>query len=211
MASVWVARYNRWIERKFNIKGGPSVIDVDPNISVQLGEPPADERTLASWDRYAVSSTLAAPGAGNRAGMRIRNPNGSNTIAVLEKILVGAFSAADQPFLTVASGPGDLTSTVSTANTRLDNRSRPNPTMIVSSSSGVVGAPVVGVTLQQTAIPSPGNYDFVQGINQELPLLTSSQVQANGDAFTVYSNVLNQALIVTFMWRERGLETSELT
>jgi hypothetical protein len=45
--------------------------------------------------------------------------------------------------------------------------------------------------------------DVIIDENQEIPLLP-------GDSYVFYANTLNQVLAVSFFWRERILEESEL-
>lgn len=199
-----VARYNRMLQKLMGMKGGPPArqlsSEIVPSLNLFLG---CEARYLESWQRYAVAATAIAGGAGNRSAVMIRNPPGSNVIAVLEKIAVIGGAAADSPALNyVFTSAGNLPAATFAivANTGLDNRFTPSPNSVVSLSSNAGG--VLGVTVMQVATAISANADFLISDVHELPL-------APGSAFIVYSNILNNAVEATFLWRERMLEDSE--
>lgn len=203
MADVWLGRFNRWVEKLFNAKGGPTVLDVDPGIQVTLPLHPvaAEERYLQGWGRYAGANQVTG-GAAQFGQMQLRNPVGSNVVAVVEKLSVTNFTT---PGVSVGLGIGpkttDLT-TISAAAFRIDTRANPLPTCILSLTTNGVN-PTSGQW--QIGIPAAGTtYDFIITVNQEISLMP-------GDALLFFDNNTAQLSQKTFQWRERALEQSELT
>lgn len=197
--SIYLARISSWLEKRFNAKGSPVIQDLDPSIRAVLTWPSGvEDRYLQGWNRFGM---VAFPGAvaAQFAGIRMRSPTAANVLVVMESIF--AFSPiADQPRIVYNTGLGDLTPT-SVTNARLDSRSNPQPSGAMS--SGNVASTTGNALIQRTMQVNVG-IEFINNPNQELTVLP-------GDSLTVYSNVVNQALNCSFIWRERSLELSELT
>lgn len=202
---ILVGRFNRAMQKAFGIKGPPATPqlagEIQPSIPLFWG---AESRYLEGWNRFGVLVSLAAGGAGNRAAARIRNPLNSGVIAVIEKITI-AFALADSPQLNIGAAT-DLGGVIVT-NTGFDARGSQQPSVIVSG-SGNAGA-ILGTTAWQGQGAANYTLDIIQDSIQELPLLpTTATVNS---AYTIYSNVLNQGILVSLWWRERVLEDSEKT
>ncbi len=189
--------------RKFHSMKGPSPApqvssEITTTLSLFAG---VELRALEGWERFAVAFTTPAQGIGNISTARFRNPAGSNTVAVLEKILyVNNGGPADNP--TLAHGPTGLDLAVlilPLTAPRLDARTRANPSMVISTGTGAIGsAAVFSIQLTNT------QYDYILFEDQEIPVLP-------GDAIEVRTSFTNSAgLQTSWHWRERGLEDSEL-
>lgn len=193
-------RYNRLAQKLLSTKGPAQITDAGAELMwvfpLFFG---VENRFLEQWDRFLVGLGIAAGGAGNRSATRFRNPAGSNVIAIFEKLLVWG-TVADQPALSLAPVSTDLTTVNALTQVRMDARGRQQPTLI-SSSTGNLGA--VPATFVQFAFAANNQIDVIFFEEQEITLLP-------GDALTIFSNVLNQALNVSAFWRERSLEDSEL-
>ena|SRR5260221_6638307 len=200
---ILVGRFNRALQKTFGMKGGPPsaqlATEIQPNVNMFWG---VEQRYLEGWGRFGVSTTQVAGGAGNRSAFRFRNPAASGFVAVIEKLLVSV-ALADQPFVTVSTtaATADLTNTVITANSALDNRGSQSPGLSITASGAAI---IVGIAIAQVSLPAVANYDFLAFEEQELTILP-------GSSYTLYSNVLNQALNFSMFWRERVLEDSEKT
>lgn len=197
MRSINLGRWSRYIERYFNIKGGGGLMDVDPSVRAILpffnG---VEDRYLQGWNRFGVAANVAAVAA-NFSRVRIRNPVGSNVITVLESLYLFLNNTADTPFVTWGATITDLTNLVSLTFTRMDPRGQPQPTSIVSQVAQAAG----GQALLQTGTTP---HEFIAHPDQEIPVLP-------GQVVDVQSNTANVQLGVSLIWRERAMETSELT
>lgn len=201
MADVYVGRFNRAFEKLFNIKGGPAVVDVEGSIRGSVPFPfGVEERYLLGVETFAAADSQAAVAA-NKSAFMIRNPINSGIIVALEKILISPGAAGGVLVSVAGSNPADLATAVA-SHSRADPRGRSTGTAIVSRDApaadpGTGFLPIVNVTL--TAVT-----DLITTPNHEIILLPQI-------ALRVIQQTLNTALSVTFFWRERPLETSELT
>lgn len=204
MSDVWVARINRYVEKLFNVKGGPTVLDIDPAIRIDIPlKVGVEDASTQGWNRFAVSGGFAS-GAAQLGAVMLRNPPASNVIAVLERFsMIEALSNVqtrmDLGYL--SSGIVLDLPTLFTQNqyARLDGRINTGSTLIASlSTNATVLTPRI-LAFWSATIPLG-----INSINMEIPLLPGSAVQLT-------SQTVNQTLIGDFMWRERALETSELT
>lgn len=196
---ILVGRYNRFLQKLFGLKGGPpapqlasEIMPVFPHFSG------AEHRYLESWDRFGA--TLLAPQVASvTSGVQIRNPAGSNVVAVLEKILVNTTVIGD----VVVLGNGvtaDLPTVVT--GVQLDKRGRVGSTCIVSANTvASVGAsnPFLSV---KVVVNTP--FDFIVTDIQEITLLP-------GDGILAKMGAVSEDIRVSFLWRERFLEEGERT
>lgn len=200
---ILAGRYNRFLQKIFQLKGGPPssqlASEVMPVFPFFAG---IENRPLESWQRYWAMFTVAGVAAVNSA-LRLRNPANSNVIAIFELLSYMNEAALDSPFLesNIVNPFNTDLATVGTypALSRMDARMAvTNPTLIFSSGTTV--------NLQARArrfAPANVSIDFILTDIQELTLLP-------GDALQVRSNNANQQIDVTVIWRERALEESEL-
>jgi hypothetical protein len=134
--------------------------------------------------------------------MRIRNPSGSNLIAIFEKITYSS-GAIDQPFLSLAATVGDLINPFTVTPTRWDARQGQVSSALLMSDTGGAGPFTNLQAKQQATIGANVAYEFIPTDVAELPLLP-------GDAIQLSSNTPNNQFFATWLWRERQLEDSEL-
>lgn len=198
--SVYIYRLSQWIEKKFNAKGGNVITDFEQAARAVLPLPiGVEERYLQGWNRFAIVVNIG-PVAAQFSDTQIRNPANSNVIVVVEQITCNS-SVGDNPFVAWGSSVTDFTTVVSLAFTRMDPRGNPQPTAIVSKQTSVG---IVGVPQLQRNVQSTGSVDFINNVDQQIPVLP-------GQALDVNAQTANTNLIVSYMWRERALELSELT
>ncbi len=202
---ILAGRYNRFLQKLFQLKGGPPAAqlasEVMPVFPFFSGR---EHRYLEGWNTYSFQRAEVATAAITSV-VRIRNPVASNTIAIFERIIFASVLGA-VPVLRSSATTTDLPTVFVTGNKRWDPRSQSGGTgdsaLITSENSGAGGvllqAKMTGIT------GANGFFDFIITDIGELPLLP-------GDAIEVDGNVVNQAIAgVTFLWRERSLEDSEL-
>lgn len=202
---VQVGRFSRFFS-KFTGSKGPSGrftfgTEIQPQVSLWSG---VENRFLDSWQRFAANPSITGV-AGNQAFVLLRNPTGSNVVAVVEKARV---TSANLP----AAGGGLLDygaalagadgATVFTPQS-LDRRWGQNFGSQLKLSGGTVaGGQLIGTQIDSVVLDINDWYDFIQTQNQELPLLP-------GDGIQISNNVVAQGVFVTFWWRQRALEDSE--
>ena len=204
---ILVGRVNRFLSKWSGIKGGAPSPQLSSDVQpvVLLPTFGVELRYLESWERFALN-TFEGAVVGQNTAIRMRNLATSGVIVVVEKLTFTARSTSDVPtvFLDLISGAPALGTTVFMAGFRLDNRSRPNGSISLTSSNNVAGPSVpTGAIIAEGAVPGTiGSFDFIQTDNQELTLLP-------GDSLTVRSQGPNLVLHVNWVWRERTLEESE--
>jgi len=196
---ILVGRFARALQKITGIKGSvpTATLSSDVAATLDLTLIPIEERYLSAFDVYAVNQGSAAVAAQNSA-VRIRNPAGSNVIAVLEylAITVGPGVAADTVSVGRQTGVVDFAGPVT--GLRVDSRMRPNSTLLVSTSNNILNANVFLSLNLATGLST----QVILTNNQEIPVLPN-------DAITFTTATLNEVLIVSFRWRERFLEESE--
>ena len=199
---ILAGRYNRYLQKLFQLKGGPPAAqlasEVMPVFPFFAGR---ETRFLEGWSTFghvrAVAAVAAVAGA-----MRIRNPVGSNLIAVFEKISASGGAAGDQPVLQLQATTGDLITPFFLSPLRWDARQGQVSSALQMSDSS--GGSVIGLQAKmQGAYAANLIYDFINTDVAELPLLP-------GDAIQVQALTVNQQFAVSWLWRERQLEESEL-
>ena len=200
---ILVGRFNRGLQKLTGIKGTAPVPVLASEIMAAFPLPiGAEYRYLDSWQLYGVGALVAAGGAGNIGILQLRNPSGSNVVAVVTKIDI--ISTASQ--VNVSNGTAiaaDLVTVLTPS--RFDARGQQNAVCIPSFKNNSVTTFsgntiwILGANVPITAPPSQVlNYE-----QQEIPLLP-------GDGLQVTSITANAALgPVVIWWRERFLEEGE--
>lgn len=202
MPAIYVARISQWIEKRFSAKGGNVITDIDQSAVVQLPwESGVEDLYLKGWNRYIASFAVTAVAAQFSRAL-LRNPTGSNVIAVVESLWLNPSTAVDytlensQPDLATVQAPG-------TQLRRLDARSGfTDATCVVSSDNNA------------TQFPGSANVIMRRGINSFPEVFVNATQQWTllpKDGLWIVSDVVNTNLQANVQWRERALEQSELT
>ena len=200
MAKLLAGRFNRFVEKLFATKEGRSSLDtISPELQMTYTMlTGVEDRYLQGWNRFAQFMNPTAVAA-QFCKSQLRNPTGSGVIGVVESIIV-ANTAADTPSVSLIASTTDLTTASTIVNT-LDPRGGQQSVLIRSLGTTVAGAPNV---LLVGAYAANGAFQFIQNSNQEIPILP-------GQAIIITSAGTNQTVFMTFVWRERVLEPSELS
>src|SRR5216684_1967801 len=86
-----VGRYNRALQKLLGMKGEASVpilaSEIAPSFVLPYG---VENRYLEQWNRFGLGMNVTAT-AGNQSAFRLRNPAGSNVIAVVEVLTYSVF------------------------------------------------------------------------------------------------------------------------
>jgi hypothetical protein len=198
---ILVGRYNRYLQKLLAIKGAAVTAvlstEIQPQITLFHG---IETRYLEGWSLFGVSVVINAT-VGQTDAVRLRNPAGSNVIAVVEKIVtLGNVGGEFQ----ISAGVTSLDLTTGFSAVPLDPRAgNVGSNLSLSSAINSPGPLGLGVFARTN---SPANVDG-QAIlydNQEIPLLPGSAIQ-------VAEGVANVTMTLTLKWRERFLEDSERT
>jgi len=193
---IGIGRWNRFIQKLTDMKGGPPARQLSSEIQFQheifAGQ---ETRYLQAWDRFGLGVTLSAIAA-QRSGLRLSNPSGSNIIAVIEKAQVSTVTAqiVNLEYGTVVSSLGSALVGVP-----MEARGRTAPTCQPSFNTAALSTLNVIAVVQ---LVSQTGWDFIADGIQEISLPPGTSVQLDG-------NTVNTSMQATFWWRERFLEPSE--
>lgn len=199
------ARFNRALTKLFSIKGpAPSPAVSSEVMPVHPFASGVENRFLEGWDRFGMTVYTTAVAAQNSA-FQIRNPSAtgpatpssSKILMVIEKMTI-TVTLADLVEIRIASGLADLANLITT--TRLDARTARNSMAIASWANNVAAA---GSVIDHVTIAANTSQGVILTDNNEMTVLP-------GDAIRVNTIGVNEILRVSYQWRERLLEDSEV-
>ena len=197
---ILVGRYNRFLQKLLQMKGGPPAPQLSGDIQASLvlfsG---MENRFLESWEAFGVAVSLAAVVA-QTDGFLLRNPRPSNVIAVLERLKV-ASATAQEIQTSLGSTNTDLTSITTPVPPR-DSRCRANSALIVSTQTTTPAA--IGTVIDRSEVAAGLSFDVILDADVSIVLMP-------GQAIQVGQLTANSTLVVMAWWRERFLEESERT
>jgi len=197
---IQVGRFNRMLQKLLSMKGPASMNELSSTLQPAVGVfSGAENRFLESWFRYGVWLNAAAV-AGNLSEAFIRNPTGSNVIAVIEKLSASSIAGTVQTMTVSYGQPGLVDLTLQTGRS-LDGRNAGSPVLKTSFGS-TLGGRTIGTNIESARGADGTTADFILTDNQEITL-------SPGDALQVEDNGANIAMFVSIIWRERFLEDSE--
>lgn len=197
---ILVGRFARAVQKLFGMKGEVPVGSLAGEVNItHFFQNGAENRYLEGWDRFATNFDVAAVAA-QFGEARLRNPNTSNMIAVVEKInFINIAGVTDQQGIILDSTSTDLGATL--AYTQLDSRGRPAGSLVTSKGNNVAG-PAAYMMITQVQVG--GQADLLVVDIQEFAVLP-------GRTLRIFSGIANQRLSGSIVWRERFLEESERT
>jgi len=199
---ILVGRYNRWLQKLLQLKGdapAPQLAgEIQPSILYPHG---VESRYLEGWNLYGRSLSKTAQAAVTSA-VRLRNPAGSNVLAVIEKVTFTE-GTANTTFTHEIGATGADLDGGGNSGVALDTRGRPGSALVMSANS-LVDAPSLSFVIEQTALLLFTTFQAIVTDVQEQPLLP-------GQAFQIRDTVVNQSMRCSYRWRERAIEESELT
>jgi hypothetical protein len=197
---ILVGRIAKSYQRVFGMKGPVPVATLAPEImpthALFHG---VEDRYLETWNRYAISVDLG-PTAANLNPFRLNNPTNSNTIVVLESILLatGVANVIQITLSNVLPNLGALDTSFS-----IDFR---NPAASMSVASHSNAAVAVGSQLKKVQFVGAGSFEVLNDEDQEIALISTAVAPAS---ITFIQSNVNTAYTVSLIWRERFLEESE--
>lgn len=201
---ILVGRFNRGLQKLLSIKGEAVSPQLATEIIPVLPLPLGDEyRYLDSWAQFARMIGIAAGGAATQAALMLRNPVGSNVMAVVTKAIFnnGAAGGDTAQLFHAGGNLADLANNLSVVGgaERFDARGPVVPASHLS--WGVPNGQFSGGILILS-------FNLVQGTSIEL-LNRHEVVLAPGDTIEIIDATANTACTLGLWWRERYLEESE--
>jgi hypothetical protein len=196
---ILVGRFNRGLQKLFGIKGQPPVATLAPEIMpVHAIANGIENRYTEGWQRFAFAAQRG-PTAAQTNAVRLRNPAGSNVIAILELLIMGTTNTTELNLSMNPLGVVDLTTPQ--GGISLDNRQTTGSTIIASFSDA---SPAIGSSIIRSpnGIATGGQISVISNENQEI-------IISPGFALTVANITVNTTLYASFFWRERFLEEGE--
>jgi hypothetical protein len=194
---IGIGRWNRFIQKLTDIKGGPPARQLSSEIVFQ--HPifhGVENRYLESWDLFGQGLSNG-PIAGQLAGVRITNPNNSNVVVVVQKAMA---SVAAATFVNLEYGQvGAGLSNSAGPTIPMESRGRSASTALISFNAGPLSTLN---NISQTPLVANTPYDFILDGIHEICL-------PPGNSLQIDESLVNTQISVTFWWRERFLEPAE--
>jgi len=198
---ILAGRYNRFLQKLLQMKGGPPAAQLSGDIQTSLPLfSGVENRYLEGWKRFAIPFSLGAMVAADNS-LRLRNPVGSNVVAVVEMI-----TPFDLQSGAIDYGPytTDYATGQATLIVNLDSRQGVTSGSTLIASSAQPGIQGVGQFLFLFRTLATVTFQLVDAENLEIPVLPGTGIQWR----SVTQNTANG---INFVWRERALEESERT
>jgi hypothetical protein len=202
---ILVGRYNRFMQKLLSMKGDASLFQFSSEMGGYLPFfSGAENRYLEGWNRFGWSFQNG-PTAAQTNGMRLRNPLGSNIVAVIEKITMISTNNVISLLVSLGDDNPDLETIAAIAPCPLDSRqgSLATHTSNLIASTGALSPPAQRVIYQGFGGQTGGQLnDVINDENQEITVLPRRSI-------TLQQVGANSILIGSIFWRERLLEESE--
>ena len=191
-------RYNRFLQKLLQIKGGPPAAQLASEVGAQITLYHGSETMyLQGWELFGGGYDVG-PQVGVASAVRLRNPGNSGVVGVVTKAWASS-TLASKILLSIGVISADY---IVGTTTGWDTRGRPFSTLVLSQNTGI---PAVGFGV------NAGNYFPAAGIVQEILIDELEEFPIlPGSCFQIATNVQNTELVGGIWWRERALEESEL-
>ena len=202
---ILTGRYNRYLQKLLQMKGGPPAAQLASEITPQfdIEHVPVENRILMGFERFYASAN-AGPSPGVISAVQIQNPPGSGIVAIIESVLLSVSVTSEVDMSVSFSNPASLTNPFSP--TKMDQRSVANSPgvgtpVIPSGFGGAIGQLPLGVGGIQLTASTP--FEWINDPDQQILLLPSTAIRWQ-------TLVVNDLFIVQWRFRQRPLEESEL-
>jgi hypothetical protein len=213
---ILTGRLNRALQKALSMKGSAALNELSSvlyvNVNLLWGQ---ETRFLEDWNRFGFSTTTGPFGAGNTSGVRLRNPQNSGQIGVIEKITVWDAGVTNLQTVRLQVGfPGlsdmpagsILTTSVASLDARFYPGGVPSSQNPFPLSTGTGSFGTVIWEGGNSALVSPGQVSAPVDV-----ILDESQhlVLSPGMSYDLVGSTLNQAFNFSIWWRARAMEDSE--
>lgn len=201
-----VGRYNRYFQKILSMKGRASVVTLaDEIIPVLPISAETEDRFMQGWDSYALGDAVAGVAA-QQGVYALRNPAGSNVVAVITRLNIQV-SAADIIVVRMQNGNTSALAggTAGIAAVNLDTRSPRRAATLINAFLNSAAPPNLGQPIAQMKTGAGGATPVEMCINtpqDEIPLAPDTHLE-------ILTFSVNNSMQVTVRWRERFLEDSE--
>lgn len=201
-----VGRYNRYFQKILSMKGPATVVTIaDEIIPVLPLIAKAEDLFMQGWDAYALGDAVAGVAA-DQTVYALRNPAGSNVIAVISRLNIQVASA-DTIVVRMQNGnTSNLAgSTPGIAAVNLDTRSPRRAATLINTFLNSAAPPNLGQPIAQMKTAAAGLTPVEMCINtpeDEIVLAPDTHLE-------ILTFGVNNSMQVTVRWRERFLEDSE--
>lgn len=203
---ILVGRFNNLIKKWMSFKGqapAPQLAgEITPAFNIPMG---VETRFLEGWYRYGWVTDLAAtPGLTSAA--RLRNPEGSGMIAVIESCKLWSAAAQEIDIRQRANSSTNANLGTPSNPFSLEERTGPLPKNEITSSLQIstdLAGSQLGTAIWAMMMPAGG---------APVELITYDDQQwviDPGQWIQIFSNLANTRWMANFTWRERALEESE--
>lgn len=203
---ILTGRFNRAAQKLFSMKGPASVVSLsDELMPVHQYFSGAENRYGEGHALFMTQNNVSAVAANNSLA-RFRNPAGTKVAAVFSLIALGNENAATTVMqVSIGAQSTDLAGgVVSLANTRVDNRVGPSPSLVFSIQNSAPLTTLAGPCSLRIPMAASFTYqNLLWTAGHELCILP-------GDCLQLQNQTVNQSLTFNVIWRERVLEDSEL-
>lgn len=193
---ILAARFNAFLQKHFSMKGSaPSPQLAGELMPVLIFLSGVESLFHQGWERFGSAGQIGAVALQNSV-FRLRNPVGSNVIAVIENLIVSADIAAN--FSIEMTSPGvDLVGSL--PRIPIDTRGRTNSTLVATTGNNV---PIGASSLMWVTLNALVSFSLITSDPQTLVLNP-------GRTLEIKTSTVNTFLSVSVVWRERLLEESE--
>lgn len=198
---ILVGRLNRYVQKLLVIKN-TALRNLAPELQTVLplfsGN---EERYLQGWTRFGIVKSATAVAAQN-SFVQLSNPASSGVVAIIEKVFINGTVTTQSRADCGMQGGNVPDAANSFFGFRIDSRG--NPSSASHFSWGNAVSPAFAAGILSVGFSNLPGIDLIITDNDEITLLP-------GDTFRVVDNTVNESFNVSMHWRERVLESSELT
>ena len=202
---IQVGRYNRSLQKLLSLKGPASMNELSTTLQAVLAVFHSSEnRYLEGWDLFGLTDSIAAVAA-QQTFYYLRNPAGSNVVAVVTDIFVLLSVAADSVNYRHRAGNDAPTAGSAGVSAQvIDPRSQRISSSLLNTGGTSAAPSLIGQPLRVISLPTAGD-------GRALLLNTPEDeiVLAPGTTIELVTGGQNDTMRVNFRWRERFLEDSE--
>ncbi len=199
---IQVGRFNRFLQKLLSMKGPASMNTLAPELMPVLPlQRGLEDLLLEGFERFGILIEPAAPGVANNAGVRLRNPAGSNVIAVIESVTI-APSVNDIIRISFGKTNVDLALPIVQSGNNFDGRGRPQSTLSLSVTSAST-ALSAGTNIGYMQLAAAINGEWIQDASQGVTLTPGWAISFSWNSTNAAGGEFG------CKWRERALEDSE--
>ncbi len=201
---ILVGRFNNHLKKHLSMKGDAPAPQLASELMPTLAlHTDRDSLFHQGWNMFSVQ-VLQSPAAASFANLRLRNPLGSNIIAIIYRAVLLTTTADGIIPSQLCSGlsNADSATIISTQNGRWDGRHSLNAGSALIASTTAGASSVFPTQRMMISAAANGLAEFLRNYDDRYPLLP-------GDSTLMQGNSNGTVNTMEFWWMERFLEDSE--